>query len=143
MKKPNLQTYKDLDQIIIKAGFPNNLEQIRAIAKQTFENIEENLDKPYHLHKGTRPNRDGFGAPLPHGQRDETLLRHHLISELFRIWMLGHDTVPEINNKDYPATPFVIFVEAIFKLLKIGKIEAHLEEFQSYRKAILKNINLE
>ena len=98
MKKPNLQTYKDFDQIIIKAGFPNNLEQIRAIAKQTFENIEENLDKPYHLHKGTRPSREGFGAPLPHGQRDETQLRHHLISELFRIWMLGHDIVPEINN---------------------------------------------
>lgn len=143
MKKPNVQTYKDLDQIITQAGFPNNLERIRAIAKRAFENIEENIDKPYHLHSGTRPNRVGFGAPLPHGQRDETLLRHHLIAELFRIWMLGHDEVPEINNKNYPATPFVVFVEPIFGLLKIGKIEDHLEEFQSYRKAQLKNTNLD
>ncbi len=70
---------------------------------------------------------------MPKGQRDETILRNLLISELFRSWQLAFNQAPVINNKGYPATKFVVFVEQIFALLGIGKIEDHLEEFQSFR----------
>ena len=47
-----------------------------------------------------------------------------------------------INNKGYPATKFVVFAEQIFALLGIGKIEDHLEEFQSFRAQSLAQINV-
>ena len=98
-----------------------------------FQQIEENLKHPYFLHKGSRPTRDGFGADLPKGQRDETMLRNLLIAELFRSWYLAFNEVPSINNKDDQVTRFVVFAEEIFYLLGIGKIIDHLEEFQSFR----------
>jgi hypothetical protein len=69
-----------------------------------------------------------LGTDLPKGQRDETMLRNLLAAELFRSWQLTFNQTPEINNKGYPATKFVVFAEQIFDLLDIGKIEDHLEE---------------
>lgn len=68
------------------------------------------------------------------GHPDEALYRNIVFSALFRAWMLGKDKYPTVNNKNYPASPFVIFAEPILVGLGIGKIEDHLEEFRSYRK---------
>jgi hypothetical protein len=133
MKKPTSTTYQNLHKIVSAARFPKNGQKIQDILDGALKQIDENLKNPYFLHKGTRPTRDSFGTDLPKGQRDETMLRHFLNAQLFRSWMLAHDEVPVINNKGYPATPFVIFVEQIYHLLGIGKIEDHLEEFQSFR----------
>jgi hypothetical protein len=99
MKKPNAKTYQHLDQVITNARFPRDGERIRQILHQAFKNLESNLNMPYELHGGKRATRDNFGAPLPHGQRDETLLRHHLIAELFRVWEIGHDEKPIIKRR--------------------------------------------
>ncbi len=141
MKKPTKEIYQQLQQVVFNARFPRNTQKIQMILEAAFKQIAENLENPYHLHKGTRPTKDGFGAALPNGQRDETMLRNYLIAELFRSWIWAHEEVPVINNKDYPATPFVIFAEQIFYILGIGKIEGHLEEFQSFRANSLKNWN--
>jgi hypothetical protein len=133
MKSPTAQTYTLLSSVVAGAMFPQNTAKIEAILSAAFQQIEENLKHPYFLHKGSRPTRDGFGTDLPKGQRDETMLRNLLIAELFRSWQLAIDEAPVINNKGYPATKFVVFVEQIFGLLGIGKIEDHLEEFQSFR----------
>ena len=133
MKSPTVQTYTLLSKVVAGARFPQNTAKIQSILSAAFQQIEDNLKNPYHLHKGSRPTRDGFGTDLPKGQRDETMLRNLLIAELFRSWYLAFDEVPAINNKGYPATKFVVFVEQIFYLLGIGKIEDHLEEFQSFR----------
>ena len=133
MKSPTAQTYTQLSKAVAGARFPQNTAKIETILSAAFKQIEENLKRPYFLHKGSRPTRDGFGTDLPKGQRDETMLRNHLIAELFRSWHLAFEEVPAINNKYYPATKFVAFVEQIFYLLGIGKIEDHLEEFQSFR----------
>ena len=133
MKSPTAQTYTPLSKVVAGARFPQNTAKIETILSAAFKQIEENLKRPYFLHKGSRPTRDGFGTDLPKGQRDETMLRNHLIAELFRSWHLAFEEVPAINNKYYPATKFVAFVEQIFYLLGIGKIEDHLEEFQSFR----------
>jgi hypothetical protein len=142
MKMPVHQTYIDLDKVITSANFPNNVTRIRGIARQAFENLEENIANPYDLHGETVVSKYTFGAPLPKGQRDETLLRHHLIAELYRIWLLGHNEVPVINNKKSPVRPFVVFVEEIFYLLDIGKVHQHLESFQTYRKKQFKESGL-
>ncbi|MBT8631924.1 hypothetical protein AOC23_07565 [Polynucleobacter paneuropaeus] len=133
MKFPTAQTYTQLSKAVAGARFPQNTAKIETILSAAFQQIEENLKRPYFLHKGSRPTRDGFGIDLPKGQRDETMLRNLLIAELFRSWHLAFEEVPAINNKDYPATKFVAFAEQIFYLLGIGKIEDHLEEFQSFR----------
>ncbi len=104
MKKPTQQTYQQLQQVVSGARLPQNTQKIQMILEAAFKQIADNLKNPYHLHKGTRPTRDGFGAPLPNGQRDETMLRNYLIAELFRSWLLAHEELTVINNKDYPAT---------------------------------------
>lgn len=133
MKSPTPETYMQLSKVVTGARFPKNTAKIEAILSAAFRQIEDNLKSPYFLHKGSRPTRDGFGTDLPNGQRDETMLRNLLIAELFRSWYLAFDEVPAINNKGYPATRFLVFAEQIFYLLGIGKIEDHLEEFQSFR----------
>ena len=133
MKSPTAQTYTLLSSVVAGAMFPQNTAKIEAILSAAFQQIEENLKYPYFLHKSSRPTRDGFGTDLPKGQRDETMLRNLLIAELFRSWQLAFNQTPVINNKDYSATKFVVFAEQIFYLLGIGKIEDHLEEFQSFR----------
>ena len=68
------------------------------------------------------------------GHPDEAGLRNIVFSTLFRAWMLGKGAYPTINNKNHPASSFVIFAEPILRGLGIGKIEDHLEEFRSFRK---------
>jgi len=133
MKCPTPETYMHLGKVVTGVRFPQHTAKIQANLDAVFKQIEDNLTNPYHLHKGSRPTRDGFGADLPKGQRDETMLRNLLISELFRSWQYAFNETPVINNKGYPATKFVVFAEQIFALLGIGKIEDHLEEFQSFR----------
>lgn len=68
------------------------------------------------------------------GHPEESELRNILFSALFRAWMLGKGVHPTINNKNHPASPFIVFAEPILCGLGIGKIEDHLEEFRSFRK---------
>jgi hypothetical protein len=141
MKCPTTETYAQLSKAISSARFPQHTAKIRANLEAVFKQIEDNLKHPYFLHKGSRPTRDGFGTDLPKGQRDETMLRNLLIAELFRSWQLAFNQTPVINNKGYPASKFVVFAEQIFYLLGIGKIEDHLEEFQSFRAQSLAQID--
>jgi hypothetical protein len=142
MKGPSPETYLQLGKAVAGARFPQHTSKIQANLEAVFKQIEDNLKHPYFLHKGSRPTRDGFGTDLPKGQRDETMLRNLLIAELFRSWQLAFNQTPVINNKGYPATKFVVFAEQIFALLGIGKIEDHLEEFQSFRAQSLAQINV-
>lgn len=73
MKKLTSTSYRDLHKIISSARFPQNTDKIQDILEGAFKQMDENLRNPYFLHKGKRPNRIAFGAPLPSGQRDETL----------------------------------------------------------------------
>jgi hypothetical protein len=138
MQKPTPETYDRLKHVVLEARFPQNTQKIQVNLEAAFKQVAENLKNPYFLHKGTRPTREGFGASLPIGQRDEAMLRNYVIAELVRSWVLAYEEVPVINNKGYPATKFVVFAEQILNLLGIGKIEDHLEEFQSFRAQSLK-----
>ena len=142
MKIPHNNISTDIQQIVKSSKFPQHSQKIINLIEDVMNEIKQNLENPYELHGSNRPSRDSFGTNLPKGQRDETMLRNLLISTLYRAWELGHGVKPTINNKGYPATPFVIFVEEFFSILGIGKIEEHLEEFQSFRVDTLKKINV-
>ena len=142
MKTWTVQISQQVAKEVRAAKFSQHSQLITNILIGAIRQIDNNLQDPYHLHKGTRPTRNGFGTDLPKGQRDETMLRNLLISALFRGWELGHGVVPVINNKGYPATPFVIFAERIFVIVGVGKVEDHLEEFQSFRAQSLTNFHV-
>ena len=133
MKTWTEQISQQVAKEVAAAKFPQKSKEITDILIGAIRQIDNYQQNPYHLHKGTRPTRNGFGADLPKGQRDEAMLRNLLISAVYRSWEIGRSVIPVINNKGYPATPFVIFAERIFAIVGIGKIEDHLEEFQSFR----------
>ena len=81
-------------------------------------------------------SQDSLIKARKRGRQDEALLRADVFAALFRVWMMGFDEYPKINNKGYATTPFVIFAETVLQRLGIGKIEDHLEEFRSYRKKL-------
>lgn len=77
--------------------------------------------------------------PVNKGRPDERVLRTIVFASLFRAWMLGKNSYPTINNKNYPPSQFVVFAEPILWGLGIGKTEDHLEEFRSVRKKVLED----
>lgn len=92
-------------------------------------------DNPYHSYQGKKVTRQSFGTSRPKGRKDQELLRFHLISVLWASWLEGAQKNPVVNNKGDPRTPFVEYVQQIFGLIEMGKVEQHLEEYQSYRQA--------
>ena len=140
----NAQTL--VETAVRNAGFSDHSDKIVDHLTGAILQIDEYRRHPYHLHtknNRSRPNRNNFGTDLPKGQRDESMLRNFLIADLFRAWEMEFGKHPVINNKGYPATSFVIFAEEIFRILGVGKIEDHLEEFQSFRAQSLKNFHVQ
>ena len=82
-------------------------------------------------------SQDSLMKARVRGRQDEALLRAYVFAALFRVWMMGFNEYPKINNKRSAASPFVIFAETVLQRLGIGKIEDHLEEFRSYRRKVL------
>ena len=139
-----MKPWNDLNSgLVIKAvnsaRFPEHSHQIIKILVDALKLIGDNIKSPCHSYGGKRLNRNRFGKIFPRGQRDESLLRNFIIAKLFQVWVIGFGMVPVVNNKGYSASSFVIFVEHIFSILGIGKVEAHLEEYQSFRKNQIKN----
>ncbi len=60
MKCPTPETYVHLGKVVPGARFPQDTAKIQANLEAVFKQIEDNLTNPYHLHKGSRPTRDGF-----------------------------------------------------------------------------------
>lgn len=89
----------------------------------------------YYSGKGRKIKRPQQGHSLAKGRYNQKDVRTILISGLTRAWAVGTGTKATINNKNYPDSPFVMFATDIFRLLNIGNIHKHLEEYTSVRKA--------
>ncbi len=68
------------------------------------------------------------------GPKDKKEIRMYLLSQIHYAWVVGFKTYPNINNKSYPDSPFVIFAESILLSEGVSRIHTNLEEFRSYRK---------
>ncbi len=88
------------------------------------------------LKKIKRPTKIHFTHKGRYNQENVRVL---LISNLSVIWINGKRCKPKINDKRYPDTPFVMFVSDIFRLIGIGNVHKHLEEYTSIRKAAWSN----
>ncbi len=80
--------------------------------------------------------------PKGRGRKNEDLKRAHLIATLFRVWVIGFGEEPKINNRGFARTPFVQFAHLILRHEGIGKLEMHLEAYQSYRKRALQGMSV-
>ncbi len=58
----------------------------------------------------------------------------YLPSQIHYAWVVGFQAYPNINNKDYPDSLFVIIAESILLGEGVARIHTNLEEFRSYRK---------
>lgn len=128
----------EVKRAVAAGKFQKNTAQIEQIilgAAKIFlaKSLPENLDG--EIDSAGLP--DLPRAKLKVGHPEQSALRYVVFSSLFRAWMLGKGLYPTINNKDHRASPFMIFVEPILEGLGIGKAQAHLEEFRSYRKRAL------
>ena len=112
-----------------------NQSQVIGMVVQAIALFKEYESPRYYSGKSKkikRPQQWHSSAKGRYNQRD---VRTILISGLTRAWAVGTGTKATINNKNYPDSPFVMFATDIFRLLNIGNIHKHLEEYTSIRKA--------
>jgi hypothetical protein len=122
-------------KIIFACKFQHHALDVELRIAEAVTNCKEYRDKPYSSYKGKKVTRQSFGTSRPEGRKDQELIRFHLISVLWASWLQGMQEDPVVNNKGNPRTPFVNFVDQVFQLIGIGKVEDHLEDYESYRQA--------
>lgn len=131
-----------VQRAIADSKFRQNSKKAEDILVRAIDDALYYRANPHASYKGKKVTRSSFGTKRSKGRKDETLIRAIVISALFQAWLLGFGNSPRINNKGYPASPFVIFAESILRLARIGKVEDHLEQYRSYRKKALKNFHV-
>jgi len=125
-------------KLLEKARFKRATLRSSIRITQAILNCEEHRAAPYNSYKGKKVTRISFGGVRKEGRNDEELLRFQFISAIWSSWNEGTEIKPTINNKGDEQTPFVQFAVPFFKLAHIGKVLTHLEDYESYRQALLK-----
>ncbi len=124
--------FKQVEDILVRQIRISRLMN-RHVPATRFKNAEDVLD---HF------DVERFVWPKGRGRKNEDLKRAHLIATLFRVWVIGFGEEPKINNKGFARTPFVQFAHMLLRHEGIGKLEARLEAYQSYRKRALQSISV-
>jgi hypothetical protein len=122
--------FKQVEDILVRQIRISRLVN-RHVPATRFKNAQDAL---------TRFDVHHFVWAKGRGRSNEDLKRAHLIATLFRVWVIGFGEEPKINNRGYARTPFVQFAHMILRHEGIGKLEMHLEAYQSYRKKALQSM---
>jgi hypothetical protein len=120
-------TFKQVEDILVRQIRIARIYD-RALSATRFKNSQDAL---------THFDVEHFVWPRARGRRDQRDKRNHLFATLFRVWVIAFGEVLTINNKGFARTPFVQFAHLLLRHEGIGKLEAHLESYQSYRKQTL------
>jgi hypothetical protein len=123
-------TFKQVEDILVRQIRISRISN-RAVPATRFKNAQDALT---HFDVGR------FVWPKGRGRADQRLKRTHLFATLFRVWVIAFGEVPTINNKGFARTPFVQFAHLILRHEGIGKLETHLESYQSDRKRALQTL---
>ena len=126
------EVFKQVEDILVRQIRISRLIN-RHVPATHFKNAQDAL---------THFDVTSFVWPKGRGRKNEDLKRAHLMSTLFRVWVIGFGEEPKINNKGFPRTPFVQFAHMILRHEGIGKLEAHLEAYQSYRKKAVQSMSI-
>jgi hypothetical protein len=120
-------TFKQVEDILVRQIRIARIDD-RPVPATRFKNTQDALTH-FDVHR--------FVWPRGRGRRDQRDKRNHLFATLFRVWVIAFGKEPTINNRGFARTPFVQFAHLILRHEGIGKLEAHLESYQSYRKQTL------
>lgn len=126
------EVFKQVEDILVRQIRISRLIN-RHVPATRFKNAEDVLN---------RFDVERFVWPKGRGRKNEDLKRAHLMATLFRVWVIGFGEEPKINNRDFARTPFVQFAHLILRHEGIGKLEMHLEGYQSYRKRALQGMSV-
>jgi hypothetical protein len=132
---PNVLLRQKIRMILFAYKFTHNVSNFQERIAQAIEECEQFRAQPYHRYPGYQTARNRFGPKKPKGRKSEELLRLYLTGVLWETWFRGTHDQPVVNNKGYAHKPFVKFVTSIFALSRMGKVQQHLEDYQSYRQA--------
>ena len=124
--------FKQVEDILVRQIRISRLMN-RHVPATRFKNTQDVLD---HF------DVERFVWPKGRGRKNDELKRAHLIATLFRVWVIGFGEEPKINNRGFARTPFVQFAHLILRHEGIGKLEMHLEAYQSYRKRALQGMSV-
>ena len=126
---------------IKSARFPQNSINAEDILVNAIELVRKYRNNPSASYtKARKVTAKNHGTSRKLGRKSEQELRFFLFSALFRAWYLGFEVKPRINNRYGKTTPFVGFADPILMREGIGKTISHLEEYQSYRKKIISDL---
>jgi hypothetical protein len=96
--------------------------------------FKEHESSSYYSSSGRKIKRPKqYHNPIT-GRYNQRDARTVLISALARAWLIGTGKKARINNKNHRDSPFVMFATEVFRLLGIGNMHKHLEEYTSVRK---------
>ena len=134
---PSFLLRQKIRTIILACKFTHKVPVYQARIAQAIEECEQFRAQPSHRYLGQRYAKNPFGRQKAKGRKSEELLRLYLMGVLWETWLRGAQQQPVVNNKGNVRKPFVKFVASIFELSAMGKVEDHLEDYQSYRQATL------
>lgn len=123
-----------VDMAMRRHGFIQNSLQCKDMVVDAILTARHYRANPHHSYHGVKVTRNSFGTARPNNRSQESL-RMYLLAALWRAWMLGTNSKPKVNNRDYPDTRFVKFVTDVAVSLGMGNVIKNLERFQSYRSA--------
>lgn len=126
------EAFKQVEDILVRQIRISRLIN-RHVPATRFKNTQDVLN---------RFDVERFVWPKDRGRKNDELKRAHLIATLFRVWVIGFREEPKINNKGFPRTPFVQFTHMLLRHEGIGKLEAHLEAYQSYRRKAVQSMSI-
>ena len=138
---PSLLLRQNIRTIILASKFSHKVPVYQARIALAIEECEQFRAQPSHRYPGQRSTKNPFDRKKPKGRKSEELLRLYLMGVLWETWLRGTHKQPVVNNKGNARTPFVKFVASIFELSAMGKVEDHLEEYQSYRRATFEGMS--
>lgn len=128
----NQQIESQVDMAMRRHGFMQNSLLCKDLMVDAIMTAQHYRANPYHSYQGKKVTRQSFGTVRPNNRNQEGI-RMYLLAALWRAWMLGTNTKPTVNNRDYADTRFVKFVTDVAASMGMGNVIKNLERYQSYR----------
>lgn len=113
----------------------SNHSQVIDMVTQAISLFKEYETSSYYSSSGRKVKRPQQSHTTFKGRYNQKEARTLLISGLTRAWSTGTGEKATISKKSHPDSSFVMFATEIFRLLGIGNVHKHLEEYTSIRKA--------
>ena len=136
-----------LEDALQSAYFSKTYSQAHAQLGLALANAKAYKAKPTKPYLYKKLNRNTFGTARLRGPHNHALMRHYLISAIYRVWRNEFGVEPRISRKivakDHQTmrSDFVVFGAKILSIVGIGKPEEHLTLYRSYESGVYQGLS--